>query len=82
VSASKLQKLQIWKLTGLIEKGQISYGIGSMGMPGATAYGGLIDVLRPLVGDHFRNLLIPPLLHSLPPVHRWLCVLNSDTQPR
>lgn len=40
------------KLTGLIEgEHQISLGVGILGMPGATAYGGLIDVLRPLAGE-------------------------------
>ena len=41
-----------WKLTDLIEgEDQISLGIGMLGMPGATAYGGLVDVLRPKEGD-------------------------------
>ena len=39
--------LQIWKLSGLVEEGAISHGIGALGMPGSTAYGGLIDILRP-----------------------------------
>lgn len=41
-----------WKLTELIDgDDQISLGIGMLGMPGATAYGGLVDVLRPLKGE-------------------------------
>ena len=51
LSAEQLKNTQIWKLTGLIEEADISHGIGAMGMPGATAYGGLIDVLRPNHGD-------------------------------
>ena len=51
ISAEMLKRIQIWKLTGLIEEADISHGIGAMGMPGATAYGGLIDVLRPNQGD-------------------------------
>lgn len=51
ISADQLKRLQIWKLTGLIGEADISHGIGAMGMPGATAYGGLIDVLRPNHGD-------------------------------
>ena len=51
ISAEQLKRIQIWKLTGLIEEADISHGIGAMGMPGATAYGGLIDVLRPNQGD-------------------------------
>jgi hypothetical protein len=39
-------------LTGLIkDESQISLGVGIMGMTGSTAYGGLLDVLRPLQGE-------------------------------
>jgi NADPH-dependent curcumin reductase CurA len=38
----------MWKLTDYITESQISYGIGVLGMPGATAYGGLVDTLRPI----------------------------------
>jgi NADPH-dependent curcumin reductase CurA len=51
ISAEQLKRIQMWKLTDLIEEVDISHGIGAMGMPGATAYGGLIDVLRPNQGD-------------------------------
>jgi NADPH-dependent curcumin reductase CurA len=51
ISAAQLQKMQIWKLTEYVAPEDISHGIGAMGMPGATAYGGLIDVLRPLQGE-------------------------------
>jgi NADPH-dependent curcumin reductase CurA len=44
-------KTLMWKLTGLIEAKDIAYGVGVMGMPGSTAYGGLIDILRPLEGE-------------------------------
>ena len=40
----------MWNLTDYITESQISYGIGVLGMPGATAYGG-IDVLRPVKGE-------------------------------
>lgn len=30
---------------------EISYGVGVLGMPGSTAYGGLIDVLKPNTGE-------------------------------
>jgi len=36
-----------WKLTGHLTEDEISKGVGVLGMPGSTAYGGLIDVLRP-----------------------------------
>ena len=40
------------KLSNLIEgESQISLGVGVLGMPGATAYGGLLDVLRPNAGE-------------------------------
>jgi len=51
VTAEQLQKTVIWKLTDYITESQISYGIGVLGMPGATAYGGLVDTLRPLKGE-------------------------------
>lgn len=41
----------MWKLTGLIEEADISRAIGILGMPGATAYGGLCDILRPNKGE-------------------------------
>lgn len=49
---SKESAAGFWKLTELIDgDDQISLGIGMLGMPGATAYGGLVDVLRPLKGE-------------------------------
>mmetsp|Transcript_22576 Transcript_22576/g.21789 ORF Transcript_22576/g.21789 Transcript_22576/m.21789 type:complete len:233 (-) Transcript_22576:5-703(-) len=40
------------KLTGFIkDESQISLGVGIMGMTGSTAYGGLLDVLRPLQNE-------------------------------
>ena len=41
----------IWKLTDYITEDKISYGIGVLGMPGATVYGGLCDTLRPQQGE-------------------------------
>ena len=35
----------LWELK--VDEAKISYGIGVLGMPGATAYGGVVDVLRP-----------------------------------
>jgi NADPH-dependent curcumin reductase CurA len=54
LDAATLAKTSIWKLTGLpleVDRENISLGIGALGMPGATAYGGLIDVLRPKAGE-------------------------------
>jgi NADPH-dependent curcumin reductase CurA len=44
-SGDKIAKSLIWKLA--CDEEHISLGIGVLGMPGATAYGGLSDVLRP-----------------------------------
>mmetsp|Transcript_37970 Transcript_37970/g.118468 ORF Transcript_37970/g.118468 Transcript_37970/m.118468 type:complete len:346 (+) Transcript_37970:72-1109(+) len=51
VSAAELKASQFRKLTGLISEADISLGVGALGMPGATAYGGFIGVLRPQVGE-------------------------------
>lgn len=51
IKKDTFSKTASWKLTGLIEEKDISLGVGILGMPGATAYGGLIDVLRPLNGE-------------------------------
>lgn len=37
----------MWKLTGVVAEDKLSLGLGVLGMPGSTAYGGLLDVLRP-----------------------------------
>jgi NADPH-dependent curcumin reductase CurA len=47
VSSNELGNDVSRKLTGLLTEENISYGIGILGMPGSTAYGGLIHVLRP-----------------------------------
>jgi len=47
ITAAKMEKALIWKLDALLKEENISHGIGVLGMPGSTAYGGLIDVLRP-----------------------------------
>jgi NADPH:quinone reductase len=51
LSGEALSKSLVWKLPSIINDLNISYGIGVLGMPGSTAYGGLIDVLRPLQGE-------------------------------
>jgi NADPH-dependent curcumin reductase CurA len=40
----------LWKLTGKLTEDRLNLGLGIYGMPGSTAYGGLIDVLRPIKG--------------------------------
>ena len=49
-TAEQMKMTLMWNLTDYITESQISYGIGVLGMPGATAYGG-IDVLRPVKGE-------------------------------
>jgi NADPH-dependent curcumin reductase CurA len=45
VSEAQLANSYTWKLTGLIDESNISYGVGVMGMPGSTAYGGLMRIV-------------------------------------
>jgi len=42
-----LKKTITWNLTDYVTEENATLGLGVLGMPGATAYGGLIDVLRP-----------------------------------
>jgi NADPH-dependent curcumin reductase CurA len=51
VTPEHLAATLFWKLTDFITESQISYGIGVLGMPGATVYGGLVDTLRPKKGE-------------------------------
>ena len=51
ITAAELKSTLIWKLTGLLSEEEITLGLGVLGMPGSTAYGGLIDVLRPQQGE-------------------------------
>lgn len=51
VSAAQLQASPFRRLTELVSEKELGLGIGALGMPGATAYGGLIGILRPKTGD-------------------------------
>eukprot|EP00599_Poterioochromonas_sp_BG-1_P007539 CAMPEP_0173135316 /NCGR_PEP_ID=MMETSP1105-20130129/1822_1 /TAXON_ID=2985 /ORGANISM="Ochromonas sp., Strain BG-1" /LENGTH=351 /DNA_ID=CAMNT_0014047297 /DNA_START=114 /DNA_END=1169 /DNA_ORIENTATION=+ len=51
LNAEQVGKGAAWKLTGLIDDSKITYGIGILGMPGSTAYGGLTDILEPKAGE-------------------------------
>jgi len=51
LSSDAIKSTVMWKLTGLIEESELTLGLGILGMPGSTAYGGLIDVLRPKEGE-------------------------------
>jgi len=41
----------LWDLTQYLTADNINLGVGLYGMPGSTAYGGLIDVLAPLANE-------------------------------
>lgn len=47
VTKDALKRTAIWKLTGIIGEDKLSYGVGVLGMPGSTAYAGIVGVLRP-----------------------------------
>jgi NADPH-dependent curcumin reductase CurA len=51
VSAETLGKTPNWKLTGHLDDSNITLGIGLLGMPGCTAWGGVLEVLRPKEGE-------------------------------
>lgn len=51
VTGAALARTVSWRLTGLVEDARLSLGVGALGMPGATAVGGLFDVLRPKPGE-------------------------------
>jgi len=51
VSQQHLERTVTWKLTGVIDEEHISYGVGVLGMPGSTAYGGVTSVLNAQQGE-------------------------------
>mmetsp|Transcript_16317 Transcript_16317/g.18478 ORF Transcript_16317/g.18478 Transcript_16317/m.18478 type:complete len:319 (-) Transcript_16317:135-1091(-) len=51
ITPTTLATTVFWKLTGMVDDSTVSRGIGALGMPGSTAYGGLIDVLKPNQGE-------------------------------
>jgi 2-alkenal reductase len=51
ISGEELKQTLTWKLTDYITEDQISLGVGLLGPPGATAYGGIVDVLHPAEGE-------------------------------
>ena len=51
VPAEATGKDKMWKLTGFLDDSTITRGVGILGMPGSTAYGGLIDILQPKQGE-------------------------------
>ena len=51
VSLKALRSTAFWKLSDHLTEATLSLGVGVLGMPGATAFGGLMDVLRPVKGE-------------------------------
>lgn len=51
VQIADTRKTVAWKLTDIVTEENISHGIGILGMPGSTAYAGLLDVLKPEEGQ-------------------------------
>jgi len=51
LTPEKLKVTTLWKLTDILSEEELTLGIGLLGMPGATAYGGLIDVLAVKEGE-------------------------------
>ena len=51
VTTEQLAATLAWDLTPYLTEDQLSIGISVLGMPGATAYGGLKDVLQPEKGQ-------------------------------
>ncbi len=51
VDQKAISSTMMWNLTKFLTEETISLGVGVLGMPGSTAYGGLIDILRPNEGE-------------------------------
>jgi NADPH-dependent curcumin reductase CurA len=51
LTQSQLDSGSVIKLTDIVKEEELSLGIGLLGMPGSTAYGGLIDVLKVQNGE-------------------------------
>eukprot|EP01062_Namystynia_karyoxenos_P074010 TRINITY_DN70821_c0_g1_i1.p1 TRINITY_DN70821_c0_g1~~TRINITY_DN70821_c0_g1_i1.p1 ORF type:complete len:531 (+),score=206.89 TRINITY_DN70821_c0_g1_i1:92-1594(+) len=47
VTQDQLKETRIWDLTGKVTEANSSLGVGVLGMPGATAFGGVTGILRP-----------------------------------
>eukprot|EP01065_Artemidia_motanka_P053039 TRINITY_DN9744_c0_g1_i1.p2 TRINITY_DN9744_c0_g1~~TRINITY_DN9744_c0_g1_i1.p2 ORF type:complete len:516 (+),score=213.17 TRINITY_DN9744_c0_g1_i1:58-1605(+) len=47
VTQEKIQSGMMWDLTGYLTEETASHGVGVLGMPGSTAYGGVMHILKP-----------------------------------
>jgi NADPH-dependent curcumin reductase CurA len=51
LTSQQLANTTIWKLTGLIDDSELELGLTVLGMPGSTAYGGIVHVLQAKTGE-------------------------------
>lgn len=51
LSPEQMKSTLLWKLTDIVSEDELTLGLGLLGMPGSTAYGGLIDVLKVKEGE-------------------------------
>jgi NADPH-dependent curcumin reductase CurA len=51
VTGEALAATAAWRLDGVCDEAGLASGVGAFGMPGCTAYAGLVDVLRPVAGE-------------------------------
>lgn len=51
LTPDELASTTIWKLTDYVSEAELDLGLSILGMPGSTAYGGVVDVLRPKSGE-------------------------------
>lgn len=51
LTKEQLANTLMWNLTGHVDESTIQRGIGVLGMPGCTAYAGVLDVLQPKKGE-------------------------------
>ena len=58
VQRAKLGRTIAWKLTDVVSEAEISLGLGIFGMPGATAYGGVTDILRPSTKPGAKEIIL------------------------
>jgi len=51
LTPEQLKTSMLWKLTDILAEDELTLGLGLLGMPGSTAYGGLFDVLAAKQGE-------------------------------
>ena len=51
LTLEQLQNTLLWKLANILSEDELTLGLGVLGMPGSTAYAGLIDILAVKEGE-------------------------------